>query len=165
MVRRNMMRQPPVHTIALEAVKAWKITAAIYVGLLWVFILSISVICFIFILPLFIIVALVLLGGVATYLFVFLFPKLRWRRWRYEVFEREIYIQHGILIVTRTLVPMIRVQHVDTKQGPVLKRYSLATVTVSTAATTHEIPALEEEDASELRDRISALARVDEDDV
>jgi len=36
---------------------------------------------------------------------------------------------------------------------------------ISTAATTHQIPALTDEDASDLRDRISTLARVDEDDV
>src|SRR5699024_360874 len=76
-----------------------------------------------------------------------------------------IYIQHGILVVSRILVPMIRVQHVDTKQGPILRKFNLASVTISTAATTHEIPALIEADASALRDRISTLARVDEDDV
>lgn len=43
--------------------------------------------------------------------------------------------------------------------------YKLATVSISTAATTHEIPALYEEDATSLRDRISNLAMVDEDDV
>src|SRR5699024_12755787 len=100
-----------------------------------------------------------------TYLLVFFVPKRVWRRWRYDLFEKAIYIQHGILIMSRTLVPMIRVQHVDTQQGPILKRFQLASVTISTAATTHEIPALSDEDASDLRDRISALARVDEDDV
>ncbi|HLS67353.1 MAG TPA: PH domain-containing protein, partial [Pseudogracilibacillus sp.] len=64
-----------------------------------------------------------------------------------------------------TIIPMIRVQHVDTKQGPILKRYSLATVSISTAATVHEIPALNEAEASVIRDRISVLARVDEDDI
>src|SRR5690625_4133684 len=103
--------------------------------------------------------------GIPTYLFVTSLPKLLWRRWSYEIFDQEIYIQHGILIMSRTLVPMIRVQHVDTQQGPILKRFQLASVTISTAATTHEIPALSDEDASDLRDRISALARVDEDDV
>ncbi|WP_174615743.1 PH domain-containing protein [Virgibacillus ihumii] len=159
------MRQPPIHTIAEEAVKAWKITAGIYVGVLWLAAIAATVLTFIFDWPVWIIAIAVALSAICTYVFVFLLPVLRWRRWRYEVFEQEIYIQHGILIVSRTLVPMIRVQHVDTQQGPILKKYKLASVTISTAATTHEIPALLEEDASELRDRISALARVDEDDV
>ena len=37
---------------------------------------------------------------------------------------------------------MVRVQHVDTEQGPILKKYDLATITISSAATTHTIPAL-----------------------
>ncbi|SEN84003.1 hypothetical protein SAMN04488134_10268 [Amphibacillus marinus] len=92
-------------------------------------------------------------------------PAFRWRRWRYQLFEQEIYIQHGMLIIERTLVPMVRVQHVDTKQGPILKKFRLASLEISTAATTHQIPALSEEEAEQLRDQISILARVEQDDV
>lgn len=159
------MRQPPINTIARDAVKAWKITAWIYVGVLWILTIALAVLTGIFHLSFWLITVVVVFSGLCTYFFAFLLPVLRWKRWRYEVFDQEIYIQYGILVVSRTLVPMIRVQHVDTKQGPILKKYQLASVTISTAATTHEIPALLEEDASELRDKISALARVDEDDV
>lgn len=97
--------------------------------------------------------------------FVYLFPKIRWSRWRYEVRETEIELQHGIFIVTRTLIPMVRVQHVDTAQGPILKKYGLSAISISTAATVHSIPALAAEEADELRNRISVLAKVAEDDV
>ena len=100
-----------------------------------------------------------------AYLFIVLFPKIRWLRWRYEVRESEIELQHGLFIVKRTLIPMVRVQHVDTSQGPILRKYNLAGITISTAATNHTIPALVMEEADELRSRISALARVAEDDV
>lgn len=159
------MRQPPINTIAPDAIKAWKITAMIYEGVFWLIIIAGAILSFIFNISFWYVFIAALISGLSTYLFVFLFPKIRFRRWRYEIFEQEIYIQHGILIVSRTLIPMIRVQHVDTTQGPILKKFQLATVTISTAATTHEIPALLEKDASDLRDRISALARVDEDDV
>ena len=86
-------------------------------------------------------------------------------RWRYEVRESEIELQHGIFIVKRTLIPMINVEHVDTAQGPILRKYNLAEITISTAATNHTIPALVMEEADELRSRISALARVAEEDV
>jgi hypothetical protein len=159
------MRQPPKNAIAKDAIKVWKITGAIFTGFIVLLTAIIAVISYFNELTYWFTLIAFIISVLIALLFIFILPKLRWRRWRYEVFEQEIYIQYGILIVSRTLVPMIRVQHVDTKQGPILKRYSLATVTVSTAATTHEIPALLEEDASELRDRISALARVDEDDV
>ena len=87
--------------------------------------------------------------------------KIRHHIWRYEVFENEIEIQHGLIRVTRVIVPMVRVQHVDTSQGPLLRRYRLASVQISTAATVHDIPALELEEADELRDYISRLARGD----
>jgi membrane protein YdbS with pleckstrin-like domain len=159
------MRKPPVNTIAIDAIKAWQITAAIFMGVLWLLTVAGLIATVVFKLSYWYITIAIIVSLWFTYLFVFLLPKLRWRRWRYEVFDQEIYIQHGILIVSRTLVPMIRVQHVDTKQGPVLRKFQLASVTISTAATTHEIPALLEKDASDLRDRISTLARVDEDDV
>ncbi len=159
------MRQQPKNNIAKNAVKAWRITASIYVAFIWLLIIAGAVLTFIFDLPYIYSSISLLIGLVVLFIFVYLIPKLRYRRWRYEIFEQEIYIQHGILIVTRTIIPMIRVQHVDTEQGPILKMYKLATVSISTAATTHQIPALNEDDASSLRDRISTLAMVDEDDV
>lgn len=99
------------------------------------------------------------------YIFIYLFPKIRWSRWRYEVRDSEIELQHGLFIVKRTLIPMIRVQHVDTAQGPILRKYHLSAITISTAATNHTIPALVAEEADALRSRISILARVAEEDV
>jgi len=159
------MREQPKHQIAPDAIKAWRITAAIYMVFLWLIIIASFVLTYIFKFTYLYALIGAVVGIILSYVFIFLIPKLRYRRWRYEIFEQEIYIQHGILIVTRTIIPMIRVQHVDTSQGPILKRYQLATVSISTAATTHEIPALVDEDASSLRDRISTLARVEEDDV
>ncbi|RWZ55312.1 hypothetical protein EQV77_11755 [Halobacillus fulvus] len=107
--------------------------------------------------------AAVLVGEVV--LSIWLIPKLRWSRWRYEVTEKDIDLQYGIFFITRTLVPMVRVQHVDTEQGPLLRKYRLSTISISTAATVHKIPALDEYEAEELRQSISALARVAEEDV
>ena len=70
-----------------------------------------------------------------------LVPELRWRRWRYEVRDEEIDLMHGTVRVTRTLVPMLRVQHVDTTQGPIDQALGLATVVVHTAAGATTIPA------------------------
>lgn len=159
------MRAQPINQIAKDAIKAWRIHAFIYIFILWVLIVGLGVGTILFDLPVYYLVIAVILGGISFYVFVLLLPKLRYRRWRYEIFEQEIYIQYGILIVRRTIIPMIRVQHVDTVQGPILKKYDLATVSISTAATVHEIPALYGSDAEDLRDRLSTLARVDEEDV
>jgi uncharacterized protein len=88
-----------------------------------------------------------------------LVPELRWARWRYEVRDEEIDLRHGTVRITRTLVPMLRVQHVDTTQGPLDQALGLATVVVHTAAGATTIPALDQGHAARLRDRIAALAR------
>ncbi|MEK4230964.1 PH domain-containing protein [Solibacillus sp. FSL H8-0538] len=105
---------------------------------------------------------LVLVVGI---LMVIVFPNVRWKVWRYEVREQEIEIQSGLFVVTRTLIPMVRVQHVDTEQGPILKKYDLANISISSAATVHTIPMLLTADADQLRTKISELARVAEEDV
>lgn len=98
-------------------------------------------------------------------LYVVILPSLRWKWWRYEVRESEIEIQKGLFIIERTLVPMIRVQHVETKQGPLMRRNDLASVEVSTAATTHEIPALDRTEAEHLRQYIAQMVTMVKEDV
>jgi membrane protein YdbS with pleckstrin-like domain len=98
--------------------------------------------------------ALLLIGAAAV-----LVPELRYRRWRWELRPRILDIQHGTFTVRRTLVPLERVQHVDTRRGVLEQVFDLATVVVHTAAGSHTIPYLGDVDAEELRDRIASLAR------
>jgi hypothetical protein len=95
---------------------------------------------------------------VATVLIV---PPLRYSRWRWDLRPDAIDIRHGTFTVRRTLVPLVRVQHVDTRRGILEQMLGLATVVVHTAAGSHTIPYLSPADADELRDRIAALARTD----
>ena len=101
-----------------------------------------------------------LLGAlVLAVLLVFVLPPLLWRRWRYEIRPLEIDLQRGLVRMTRTLVPMARVQHVDTRRGPLQRRLGLSTVVFYTAAGPNEIPQLALETADEVRDRIAELTR------
>jgi uncharacterized protein len=90
-------------------------------------------------------------------------PRVRLRRFRYEVREDEIDLRRGILVETRTLVPMVRVQHVDMRRTVLSRMFGLAAVVFHTATGANEIPALREVDAEEIRDRITDLARTPED--
>lgn len=158
------MRKAPKHRIANNALKAWRIREAFIVMIIWIG-LTVYPLRYVYLRNEMYFWLAIGLTIVISYVLIFVIPKIKWLRWRYEIFESEVYLQHGIFIVTRTLVPMMRVQHVDTKQGPILKKFGLATVQISTAATTHEIPALLEDDASRLRDSIAELARVVDEDV
>ncbi len=86
-------------------------------------------------------------------------PQLRWRRWRYEIRPDEVDLQRGIFWIARTLVPLARIQHVDTRQGPLQRRFGLATVVFYTAAGPNQIPELSTPVAAEVRDRIAELTR------
>jgi len=109
--------------------------------------------------PLAILVALALV----VVLVVGVVPGIRYQRWRWEVGEHEIRLQEGLIIVSQTVIPMVRVQHVDTAQGPIMRALGLTDVHVWTAAGKHTIPALSDEHAADLRDRIATLARVTDD--
>src|SRR5699024_11717083 len=125
---------------------AWRIHAGIFMIVLWLVIVTGFILTIIYDISYLFSIISIAVGLVFVFLFVYLIPALRYRRWRYVIFEQEIYIQHGILIRTRTLIPMIRVQHVDTEQGPILKGLKLVTRTVRTAARGHDILYLEEEE-------------------
>lgn len=159
------MRNQPINQISEKGLRVWRLYGMMQTLILLLLAIGVSILTYIFEWPILVYIlsfTIVILYG---YLFIYLFPKIKWLRWRYEVRESEIELQHGLFIVKRTLIPMVRVQHVDTSQGPILRKYNLAGITISTAATNHTIPALVIEEANELRSRISALARVAEDDV
>jgi membrane protein YdbS with pleckstrin-like domain len=86
-------------------------------------------------------------------------PLLRWRSWRYEVRDEELDLLRGALVVTRTLIPMTRVQHVDTTRTVIGDLFDVRSVAVHTAAGSNDIPALRPPDATAIRDRIAQLAR------
>ena len=159
------MKEPPFHKLTPRAIRMWQWSNSIRS-------------LFFFVIPTgymiafgldgfhqWITIALSVLVFIYWLLSIFLMPYLSWKNWRYAVDENEIDLKRGVIFKTRTLIPLSRVQHVDTRQGPLLGWYDLASVTISTAATTHEIPALDEVLADRVRHQISTYARLAEDDV
>tara|TARA_R110002124_G_scaffold222942_1_gene388318 strand:- start:3837 stop:4322 length:486 start_codon:yes stop_codon:yes gene_type:complete len=161
-----MMNEIPETRINEKAIKAWRLTSLIFGVPFFIPVggyVAISVSANKFD-PLVLILAVI--SSLVIYLFVGLaIPKLRWQRWRYEVSEDAIDLLRGFLFKTRTVVPINRVQHVDTNQGPIYRKYGLSSVKISTAATTHEIPALDDETAADVRNKISQLVRQVKEDV
>jgi len=161
------MRSLPEHRLPQSALKVWRIGG----GLRSLFFWLIPAIMLMLRLddgggpPIWSIYFTGMLVLVVTLLWIWLVPVIRWKRWKYHVDEDEIDLLHGVFIVRRTLIPINRVQHVDTRQGPILRKFGLANVAISTAATTHEVPALDEETADRLRDQISNFARLAKEDV
>ncbi len=86
---------------------------------------------------------------------------LRYRIWTYEVREDALYLERGVLTRVRTVVPYVRIQHVDASRGPVERSLGLASSVVYTAGTRGAdvtIPGLTSERADDLQERLKQLA-------
>lgn len=81
------------------------------------------------------------------------------RAWGYAERERDLLVRHGLLIRRLSIVPYARMQFVDVTAGPVERLLSLATVQLHTAAAASDarVPGLPPQEASRLRDRLTAL--------
>ncbi|WP_165777317.1 PH domain-containing protein [Bifidobacterium primatium] len=84
---------------------------------------------------------------------------------RYSIGEHDVMLHRGWLLRDTTTIPYNRVQHVETRQGPLLRRFGLTAVEVHTAVGEHEIPALENADATAIVGQISARVLASKDDV
>lgn len=159
------MREEPIYQIPKKGLTVWRLYGLFNTLIVLMLEIILVVLTIVFEWPKYIPLIGLVIVVIAGVVSISIFPTIRWKIWRYDVREHEIEIQNGLFIVNRTLIPMVRVQHVDTSQGPVLKKYNLSNISISTAATTHIIPMLITEEADQLRARISQLARVAEDDV
>ena len=135
-----------VAVVAVLAVVAWLVVRHLGGDVFWVYLVAgiIEVVCV---------------------LDLLISPRIEYATWRYDVTPTDVDLYHGVFVKKRVLVPLVRVQHVQSKQGPILRAHGLATVTVSTAGESFEIPGLAEADAAALRDRVAELAHLAKEDV
>jgi membrane protein YdbS with pleckstrin-like domain len=85
----------------------------------------------------------------------------RYRVWRYEVRDDALYLERGVFTRVRTVVPFVRLQHVDSSRGPVERLVGLASTVVYTAGSRGAdvtVPGLTPEGADDLRERLKRLA-------
>ncbi len=81
-----------------------------------------------------------LLGGLLLLLalpvlFAYKWPAARHKRLRYLVDEGGLRIRRGVFWRKVIWIPISRVQHTDVSQGPMQRKFGLATLTVHTAGT------------------------------
>ena len=157
------MRPPPRHQLDPRARTLWQLSGAIMTGVVLVIAALIGFVLLRFTVATpAAVIGLGALAVVVSALWIWPIPRVEWRHWRYEIDEEEVDLQHGWLVVTRTLVPMAQIQHVDSRRGPLERRFGLATVILYTAAGANEIPALDDAVAGEVQDRIARLANLNQ---
>jgi uncharacterized protein len=91
-------------------------------------------------------------------------PERVYRRLGYAIDGRLMRTVRGWLFHTDTVVPFVRVQHIDVTRGPFDKMFGTATLVVHTAGTHNSIvtlPGLSPERAAEIREAIRSEIRAD----
>ncbi|MEP7349194.1 MAG: PH domain-containing protein [Sphingorhabdus sp.] len=94
----------------------------------------------------------------------FIIPARKYRHWGYAMGADRLRIVRGYMYYRDTVVPFGRIQHIDVEQGPVQRRYDLATLTVHTAGnhnSTVSLPGLLHADAVAIRETIRSHIRQD----
>lgn len=77
------------------------------------------------------------LAFVAFALWCLWWPAVRYRHASYRLNERGLWIRRGVVWRSEISVPKSRVQHTDVSQGPLQRRFDLATLVLHTAGTQH----------------------------
>ena len=107
-------------------------------------------------------------SGLTALLFLILslaWPPLHYRFWRWEVRPDRVIIQRGVVWRSRSVIPRVRIQHVDTRTSPMQRWFGISSLIIYTAGTRGadaEIPGLASEDAEALREELARLEELDE---
>jgi membrane protein YdbS with pleckstrin-like domain len=91
-------------------------------------------------------------------------PDRTYRRLGYAIDGRLLRTVRGWLFHVDTVVPFVRVQHIDVTRGPFDKMFGTASLVVHTAGTHNSIvvlPGLSPDRAAEIRDAIRSEIRAD----
>jgi len=84
-------------------------------------------------------------------------PSRRYMRIGYALSGTELRVARGLFFRVDTIVPFVRVQHIDLEQGPIERQYGLSNLVVHTSGThnsTVTLPGLRTEAATAMRDTI-----------
>ncbi|MFP9193522.1 PH domain-containing protein [Natronosalvus vescus] len=100
--------------------------------------------------------------GVTGFLVVLLTIRVAvaWRRYsvfRFDLREESLYIERGVFTRIKTVVPYVRIQHVDSRRSPLERVVGLGTLVVYTAGSRSAdvaVPGLDPERAEDLQNTL-----------
>lgn len=83
--------------------------------------------------------------------FIFVMPIFRYKNFRYAIEEDEVHVRRGIIFIKTNIIPYFRIQNIDINEGFIMRRYQLATLTLSTAGGNSEIELIDKNEAQKLK--------------
>lgn len=157
----NIIREPQ-RKISPYAVKVWRISDTLS-AVITIAILSILLVLQSYynwadwLRPLFFILGIIYI--ISFLIEISIIPIYRQKTWRYEIDDNGIQIKYGsIFKKVHLIIPINKIYSVSTEQGILLRKYGLSNIKIGTLANVHEIPAIPEKEAIELRANIILLA-------
>lgn len=109
-------------------------------------------------------------GFAAGYIFsaalISTYMKFRYNAWGFELRDDHLYIEHGVFRKVKTMVPFVRIQHVDTQRGVIERAAGLSKVIVYTAGSRGAdvtVPGLLPNKAESIQEKLRDVAIESED--
>ena len=84
-------------------------------------------------------------------------PKYRYKIFKYNLEDHTITVRNGLWFVKVVKMPLFRIQNVDTHEGILMRKYQLASLTLSTAGGNTEIKLVNKEVAAKLKQTIKQV--------
>jgi len=106
----------------------------------------------------YIIFFLLILGGFLwTLLEIVLLEKYRQQNWTISITSRYIELSYnGYFLKNHKMIPLDKIQFIDVTENPILKKFDLQSLKVTTLAHNHEINALSKLDAKYIKEKINS---------
>jgi membrane protein YdbS with pleckstrin-like domain len=152
------VHEAPVQRLDPRVVNLWRLSGALW-GVFWTLCMIIPWLLWEW--PLWLMAPAAALGAV----WVAEVPPAAYRHFSYQVGPVDVRVAHGWWTRRVAVVLHSRIQHVDTRQGPLERAFGLATVVVYTAGSVGAmvgIPGLAAGEAEALRDRLAQLSGTDD---
>lgn len=126
----------PANRVSARAPEFWRVTAAIAGSFAWLAAIVLTLVTVFAVdgwgrIVLAVVILLLVLAPVP---WLTIAPKVRYAVHRWEVTDIAVHVRHGWITRTSEIVPLSRVQTVDSVQGPLMRLFGLRTVTVQTAS-------------------------------
>lgn len=83
----------------------------------------------------------------------------------YGMGEDAVEIVKGAIFKKRVLIPLVRVQHVNQTQGPVMRMFGLTELSIATASDSFEIEGITVEEATRFSEKVVAAAEAAREDL
>lgn len=79
-----------------------------------------------------------------------IYPVIEYKQWYYIITKDKVEFSEGIFFKERTIIPIVRIQHIKINEGPINRLLNLANIKIHTAGGVHKIPNIDREKAEEI---------------